>query len=104
VRAEKERILAGPEVTIIQCRRKGDKYDLEIDEVKALWAGVLDEGAVCGIMATNRLAKGARDYCEARQYRVRGAEGVHVRQWLRAMTSHGGACLAAAAGTIARPG
>ena len=51
---------------------------------------VVVEGAVYGVMATTtRLAKGAREYCQARQYRVRGAEREHVREWLRSMTSHG---------------
>jgi hypothetical protein len=90
VRAEKDRIFAGPEVIIIQCRRKGDQYEVQIDEVKALWADVLDEGAAYGVMATTtRLARGAREYCAARHYRVRGAERELVRKWLREMTSHG---------------
>lgn len=89
VRLEKERVFAGPEVILIQCKRRGEKYEVKIDEVKALWADVLDEGAAGGLIATTtRLAKGAREYCDARQHRLTRAEAANVVQWLRAMTRH----------------
>jgi hypothetical protein len=68
VRAAKERVFAGPEVILIQCKRHKEPNEVTINEVKSLWADVLDEGAVGGVMATTtRLAKGARDYCDARR-------------------------------------
>ena len=62
---------------------------MAINEVKALWADVQDKGASKGLIATTtRLAKGARDYCDARKYRLEGAEGDTVRRWIREMASH----------------
>ncbi len=91
VRAEKDRVFAGPELVIIQCRRYSGKRMVKIEEVKALWADVQDEGAAGGLIATTtRLAKNARAYCDARSYRLNRAEHENVVQWIRQMASHGG--------------
>jgi restriction system protein len=89
LRAAKDRVLAGPEVIIVQCKRIKEGNEVAINDVKALWADVHDEGASKGLIATTaRLAKGARDYCDARKYRLNRAEGDTVRQWIREMARH----------------
>ena len=57
VRAGKDRILAGPEVILIQCKRHREPYEVEINEVKALWADVQDKGAARGLIATTRASR-----------------------------------------------
>jgi hypothetical protein len=87
--AAKNRVLAGPEVILVQCKRIKAGAEVAINEVKALWADVQDEGASKGLIATTtRLAKGARDYCDARKYRLERAEGDTVRRWIHEMASH----------------
>lgn len=88
VRAAKDRVLAGPDVILIQCKRLKEPNEVEINEVKALWADVRDEGAAGGLIATTtRLAKGSRDYCNARRYQLSRAEQENVLQWIREMAS-----------------
>ena len=56
---------------------------VEIDEVKAFYQTVADEGATRELFATtSRLASGAKTYCDARKYRLNAAEAENVRHWI----------------------
>lgn len=79
---------AGPEMILVQCKRNDEKYQVEIDEVKAFYQTVRDERATRGLFATtSRLASGARTYCDVRKYEINAAEAENVRHWLQEMKS-----------------
>lgn len=78
--------VVGPEMVLVQCKRYKEGNEVEIDEVKAFYQTMTDEGATRGLFATtSRLAAGARTYCDARQYRLKRAESENVQKWLAEM-------------------
>ena len=83
--------LVGPELILIQCKRYAESRQVGLETVKAFWATVQDEVATKGLVATtSSITSGARDYCDARMYRLGHADKLHVREWLRIMSSQSG--------------
>ncbi|QDT55584.1 Restriction endonuclease [Caulifigura coniformis] len=83
---EKDRVFAGPEVILIQCKRYSGTNEVKINEVKALWADVNVRAAASGLIATTtRLARNSREYCDARHHRLKRAERENIVQMLREM-------------------
>lgn len=77
----------GPELLIVQAKRLSGSREVQIEAVKALWADVEELAATRGVVATTTaLARGAKEYCEARQYRLTPAERSTVESWLRSMS------------------
>ena len=65
----------GPDIVLVQAKRLSGNRQVDINVVKALWADVLEsESSTRGLITTTtRLAKGAREYTEARNYRLSAA-------------------------------
>lgn len=80
----------GPDIVLIQAKRLSGKRQVDINVVKALWADVMEsESSTRGLITTTtRLAKGAREYTEARNYRLSAAERTHVEQWIANLTTY----------------
>lgn len=81
----------GPDIVLIQAKRLSGKRQVDINVVKALWADVMEseESATRGLITTTtRLAKGAREYTEARNYGLSAAERPHVEQWIAKLTTY----------------
>ena len=80
----------GPDIVLIQAKRLSGKRQVDINVVKALWADVMEaESSTRGLITTTtRLAKGAREYTEARNYRLGAAERTHVEQWIANLTTY----------------
>jgi restriction system protein len=84
--AERTDVTVGPELVVIQCKRFGDNNPIGVDSVRAFWATVTDQNATRGLIATtSRLTIGAKDYCDARRYRLGAADAANVGQWLTQM-------------------
>jgi Restriction endonuclease len=89
VRASRTDTVVGPEMIIVQAKRLGVGRQVGIDAVKALWADVNDSTATRGlIVTTTGLAKGAKTFCEARQYRLTAAERPTVDDWLAKLATY----------------
>lgn len=80
----------GPDIVLIQAKRLSGKRQVDINVVKALWADVMEsESSTRGLITTTtRLAKGAREYTEARNYRLSAAERTNVEQWIANLSTH----------------
>lgn len=80
---------AGPDIVLIQAKRLSGRRQVDINVVKALWADVLEsESPTRGLITTTtRLAKGAREYTEARNYRLSAAERTQVDRWITNLTT-----------------
>jgi hypothetical protein len=79
----------GPELVLIQCKRHASSNEVTINSVKALWTDIQDQNATKGVIATTGyLEKGAREFCEARQYRIQSAERNNIQSWIDSMSSH----------------
>ncbi len=81
----------GPDIVLIQAKRLSGKHQVDINVVKALWADVMEseESATRGLITTTtRLAKGAREYTEARNYGLSAAERAHVEQWIAKLCTY----------------
>jgi hypothetical protein len=80
----------GPDVILIQVKRLSGKRQVDINVVKALWADVMEsESSTRGLITTTtRLSKGAREYTEARNYRLGAAERTNVEQWITSLTTY----------------
>ena len=80
----------GPDVVLVQAKRLSGSRQVDINVVKALWADVLEsESSTRGLITTTtRLAKGAREYTEARNYRLSHAERAHVEEWIEKLTTY----------------
>lgn len=88
VLAERMDAAVGPSLVVVQCRRYGESKPVGLDAVRAFWATIGDQSATKGLIATtSRLTRGARDYCNARRYRLSSADGANVRDWLGRMAS-----------------
>lgn len=86
--ASRQDEVVGPTLVVVQCRRYGETNPVGVEAVRAFWATVGDTAATRGLIATtSRLTQGARDYCDARRYRLSSADGTRVREWLKAMAS-----------------
>lgn len=86
ITAQKATNIVGPEFVVIQCRRYNEDSSVGLDAVRAFWATVNDQSATRGMIATtSRLTEGAKNYCEARRYRLSSAETANVIQWLEQM-------------------
>ena len=78
----------GPELIVLQAKRRAGTNTVSIDEVKAFWTTFLEAGATRAVIATTtRLEAGGREFCEARIYRMTAAERDEVREWIREMHS-----------------
>ncbi|MGJ0330232.1 restriction endonuclease [Aliarcobacter cryaerophilus] len=86
--AKKENPISGPEMILIQCKKYSDRNHVEVEAVRAFWATINDTGATKGIIATtSRLTSGAKDYCQAKLYRLDSVEHSKIKDWIESMKS-----------------
>lgn len=86
ITAKREDDLLGPAVVLVQCKRYSEGRPVGVEALRAFWATVDDQDATRGlVVTTSRLTAGAREYCEARRYRLNAVEGENVRTWLDSM-------------------
>lgn len=86
ITASKDHEIAGPELIVVQCRRYHEDSPIGVEAIRAFWATINDRNATRGLIATtSTLTKGARDYCDARRYRLNGADHANVYEWIRRM-------------------
>ena len=79
----------GPELVFVQAKRLAGSNQVGIDSVKALWTDVNDQFATRGVIATTTvLARGAREFCEARKYRISAAERDDVNSWIERLATY----------------
>ena len=84
--ARRDDALVGPELVLVQCKRHAEDNPVDIEVVKAFWSTVNDAKATRGLVATtSRIAPGARNYCQARQYRLSAAEADAITRWIASM-------------------
>jgi len=77
-----------PPLVIVQCKRQQSKVEKVI--VKALWADVVANSSMRGLVATtSTLSVGAAKTIDARGYGIDVADHSAVRQWLTAMRTPG---------------
>jgi HJR/Mrr/RecB family endonuclease len=89
VRAARRGSIIGPELVIVQAKRLSGGNHVGIDTVKVLWTDVNDSTATQGLIATTTvLERGAREFCEARKYRLFTAERGTVEQWLSQLATY----------------
>jgi hypothetical protein len=89
IRAIRDTAILGPELVVVQAKRLCEGRQVNIETVKALWTDVNDTSATRGLVATTSvLARGAREFCEARQYRLTSAERDTVIDWLRKLATY----------------
>jgi restriction system protein len=84
-----------PPAILVQCKRERRKIGKVV--VKALYADVIDERALSGlVVTTTSLSPGAKQVCVARGYPIQQAERRTLHEWIAAMrTPYRGAFLAA---------
>lgn len=77
IAAKRDEGVIGPELIVVQCKRTSESNPVDIDTIKAFWTTMNEEqtNATKGlIVTTSRLVKGAKEFCEARKYRLATAE------------------------------
>lgn len=78
--------IAGPEMVVVQAKRLSGSGTVSIDQVKAFWTDLEDQGATRAVIATTtKLEAGARKFCETRKFRMTTAEREEVVEWLKEM-------------------
>jgi HJR/Mrr/RecB family endonuclease len=88
VTARRENQLTGPELVVVQAKRYSGQHLVSIETVKAFWTDVNLTNATKGlIVTTTDLARGAREFCEARCYRLTSANRRAVQRWINTLAS-----------------
>lgn len=79
---------ADPPLILIQCKRQKEKVGKTV--VKALWADVVDEKAMSGLVVTSSaLAPGADAVRRARSYPIEVADRATLKDWLSQLKTPG---------------
>lgn len=75
-----------PPAIVVQCKRQKEKVSKVV--VKSLYADILSEGAMSGlVVTTNALSPGAEQMRKARSYPIETVDRKTLRSWVEAMRS-----------------
>lgn len=84
--AKKTGEMLGPELVIAQCKRHSETNTVSIETVKAFYTDVNDRKATRGVVVTtSAFETGAKNFCEAHNFRLTAVDGARVADWLKAL-------------------